>query len=181
MEIWKPVPEFENYYSVSSLGRLMRTGKERGTWQGKILKPSPNSRKGYMQTVLKSDVRKTVKVHRLVAAAFLPNPDNLPQVNHKNGITSDNRVENLEWCDQSYNIRHAYSVLNRKPVQLGRFGAAHNRAKPITAINIDTGEVREFGAMAEAARELKTNCAAICRVRSGEYKHTKRWTFKFTS
>lgn len=53
--------------------------------------------------------QKNVKAHRLVAMAFLPNPDNLPEVNHKNGVKSDNRLENLEWCSRSQNAKHAYA------------------------------------------------------------------------
>ena len=103
MEIWKKIEDFENY-SVSSEGRVRHDKK------GNLKKPH-KTRCGYYTMFLdatKSNVRKSFYVHRLVAQAFFPNPNNYKEVNHLNGIKTDNRVENLEWCDRSHNIKHAF-------------------------------------------------------------------------
>ncbi len=102
-EVWKPVPEFE-YYSVSNLGRIKNPF-------GKILKPSVNY-KGYLTVNLNSEYikHKQMFVHRAVALAFIPNPDELPQVNHINYDKCDNRVENLEWCTSLYNQRYSHAL-----------------------------------------------------------------------
>lgn len=108
-EIWKPVKNFEGLYSVSSLGRVRSEDRIdcRGRFRtGKILLPSALP-KGYLQVVLcKNGKHKTCKVHRLVIEAFLPNPDNLPQVNHKDENVKNNNVKNLEWCDNKYNCNY---------------------------------------------------------------------------
>ena len=103
MEEWRDIQGYEGLYMVSNLGRVKslnyhRTGKER------IMKPSDNGH-GYLFVVLCKDGKdKNCRINRLVAQAFLPNPDNLPEVNHKDENKYNNCVENLEWCDRSYNV-----------------------------------------------------------------------------
>jgi hypothetical protein len=103
-EIWRDVIGYENLYQCSNLGRIKSLGNGK-TWNEKerILKQTIDKR-GYCRVMLcKEGKQKKYLVHRLVATTFLDNPQNLPQVNHKNEQKTDNRIENLEWCTQEYN------------------------------------------------------------------------------
>tara|TARA_R110002167_G_scaffold361407_1_gene579712 strand:+ start:1003 stop:1464 length:462 start_codon:yes stop_codon:yes gene_type:complete len=105
MEIWKSIKDYENY-EVSNLGRVksIRNGKD------VFLKFRDNG-KGYNVSALyNKGVRKDIKVHRLVAINFIENKYNKPQVNHINGIKSDNNSDNLEWCTNKENTIHSYSL-----------------------------------------------------------------------
>lgn len=108
MEEFKPIIGYESYM-ISNEGNIISTLKYRNNKH--IIKPVKDS-KGYLRVTLKDNYgkHKTKKVHRLVLLAFLNNPNNFPQCNHKNGIKTDNRIENLEWCDNLYNQRHAKSL-----------------------------------------------------------------------
>lgn len=100
-EIWKPVAGYEGVYEVSNFGNVknVATNKER-----KLLL----NKDGYVEIVLcKDNVRKAVRVHRLVAEAFVPNPDNKPEVNHKDFDKANNHPENLEWATRKENVNHS--------------------------------------------------------------------------
>ena len=100
IEQWKYVKGYEGLYSVSTEGKVVshRTGIE--------LKPAVNHKGYFVAQFSHSGKRKNMKVHRLVALAFIPNPDNLPEVDHINGDRQDNRVENLRWVTGSANTRN---------------------------------------------------------------------------
>lgn len=112
-EVWKDVTGYENHYMVSNKGRVRALG---GITVRKIL-PKYKNKDGYMFVVLTQNKnQKCYKVHRLVAQEFIPNPENKPQVNHKNGIKADNSVENLEWCTAKENSEHYHHILCGKPI-----------------------------------------------------------------
>lgn len=101
MEVWKAVKGYEGLYEVSNFGQV------RGLKRGRTLSPRANCRTGYLEVNLRrSGTQKTVRVHRLVAEAFLPNPFGLLEVNHKDEDKNNNSVDNLEWCDRHYNTSY---------------------------------------------------------------------------
>lgn len=106
MEEWKTIDNYEDLYMVSTLGKVKSLKHNR------VLRPNIKH-DGYMFVILcKNGKVKPFRVHRLVAQAFIPNPDNLPEVNHKDENKVNNTVENLEWCTSSYNIN--YGTRNHK-------------------------------------------------------------------
>lgn len=122
-EILKPI-DLNPKYSVSNLGRV------RNNKTNKIL--SPRNLCGYQRVSFYVDGKPTdLRIHRLVAKAFIPNPENKPQVNHINGNKGDNHVNNLEWRTNGENIRHAFrtGLIDTRKLSLANRGEKHPRAK----------------------------------------------------
>lgn len=117
IEEWRPVPGYEGLYEVSSYGRVRSLDRYVKTCygsyrlhKGKVLSPGIRP-DGYLVVSLQY---RMFRVHRLVAEAFIPNPDNLPQVNHKDEDKSNNRFDNLEWCDSKYNNNYGTARIRAK-------------------------------------------------------------------
>lgn len=113
-EEWKPIAEYNGLYFVSDLGRIksMYKGKE------KLLKQHTGTT-GYKKVSLYYNKhKKDFKVHRLVALHFVPNKNNFPVINHKDGNKLNNSADNLEWCSHSYNVKHAYNIGLKKSIHI---------------------------------------------------------------
>lgn len=139
-EEWRDVLGFEELYQVSNLGKV-RTIKK-----GEAEMAQQENRNGYMTVHLRNKgVERRAMVHRLVAEAFIPNPNELRDVNHKNGNKADNRIENLEWTTHSDNMTHSFRELGknvRHIVQIGLDGTFIERWNSIVEASEATGICR---------------------------------------
>lgn len=162
-EIWKDIPNYEGLYQASNLGNV-RSLNYNHTKKIKLLKTRPDKR-GYLAIELrKNGKRYCTRVHRLVAQVFLHNPDNLPQVNHKNERKTDNRIENLEFCTNDYNCHYGNHYKN----------VSKSLQKKIKQYDLEGNFIKEWDSIKEASSAIKTtHIGAVCskkRKTAGGYK-----------
>lgn len=173
MEIWKTIPDTFNLLEVSNCGRV------RSLMRGKpcVLKTQIN-RKGYHKIrVTIKRIRKSYSVHRLVAQAFLDNPDNLPQVNHKDGNKNNNSVENLEWINNKDNAHHA--IENGLWRNVFTASKVNNEKRKIPVVAIKENTCMHFKSISEAERYFDSR--HIVDVLKGRREHVKGFSFVYES
>ena len=110
-EVWKPIDGTDGKYEVSNFGRVRTNGKRPGLL---TLTKQPSGYR-YAMIALSNGKQRNCRVHRLVAQYFLPNPDNMNEVNHKDGNKDNNHVSNLEWCTRSNNVKHSFDTGLKQP------------------------------------------------------------------
>jgi hypothetical protein len=178
-EVWKTLPEYDSY-QVSNLGRIASAGRVVNSVQGSrrtsygcsIIKSTDNGRGYKLVTIQVNMRRKNFYVHRLVAAAFLPNPENKKEVNHIDGDKANNRASNLEWATRLENIQHA------KINGLSPIGESTGMAK-LTESNVIEilDALKENPQLNKTAlgRKFGVNCTAIIKISKGQrWKHIAR-------
>jgi hypothetical protein len=177
---WSPVPGYEGHYEVSRDGlvrSLSRRGFDGRSVKEKYLALRPSGI-GYLAVHLRKDnTHKYLYVHRAVAEAFIENPLHRPEVNHKNGVKTDNRVENLEWATRSEQELHKYQVLGYSGTNLGKSGAKNYASIKVVAVNIDDGTLLSFESMSLAAASLSLSDGEISRCVRGLAKRVGRYKF----
>lgn len=164
-EIWKDVVGYEGLYQVSNYGRvksLNYSNQYKSFVRNRILKLSTNH-KGYVCVSIGYKPRRTCTVHRLVAQAFIPNPNKLPQVNHKDGNKQNNVVSNLEWCDNDFNMNHAKinGLLN---------GRTNKLKKQIEQYSLNDEFISKWASAKDVYQTLKISSSHIRECCRGERK-----------
>lgn len=176
VEEWRPIVGYEGLYEVSDWGRVksldrykIDTVGRKQYHKGKVNRLYPTTN-GYIKAMLYKDgVSKNKSVHRLVAEAFIPNPNNLPLINHKDEDKTNNSVENLEWCDLKYNVNYGTAIER-----------CHDKQKkPIIQMTMDGEIVKEYESITDAVNcgFLRSKISLCCngkRKSSGGF----RWKFK---
>lgn len=167
MTMWKEIEGFNGNYEVDECGNVRSKFPNKSV---RNLKPIAKSY-GYIKVNLQANGRIVqASVHRLVAQAFVPNPENKKQVNHIDGNKHNNCVDNLEWVTPSENILHSFSALGRQSPNKGRTGKMHFASKPICQYGLDGKFIKQWDCVSDAARAL--NCR-VCQIINNAMGRTK--------
>lgn len=161
-EEFRDIKDYENY-EVSNLGRI------RNKKTGRILKLD-KTKYGYFQIVLsKNGTIRRARVHRLVAEAFLPNPNKYPEVNHKDEDKTNNKVDNLEWCTAEYN--NSYGTRIKRVVE--------KNSKPVLQYDFSGKFIKEFSSVSDAAEEIGVSLGTLSGALTGQQKTSKGYLWKY--
>lgn len=193
-EEWRDVVGYEGLYQVSNIGRVRSLGHD--TWHpGRVLKPSLDGKGNYYQVGLHKDKKiKHFQIHRLVAIAFLPNPNNLPQVNHKDECKTNNIVSNLEWCTISYNSRYGegrekmiqsrrannnIDDIVRKVKDTKKKNNSYSAEKTICQYSLNGDFIRIWASATDAERVMGICRSGIVRCCNGVYRQARGYIWRW--
>ena len=163
-EIWKDIKGYEGLYQISNFGYIKSLHYSGGTKQ-KIMKFGKD-KDGYLQIILtKNKKHKVYKVHRLVAQTFIPNPDNLPQINHRDENKQNNNVNNLEWCSNKYN---------------SNYGTKNDwNKKKVAQYDLNGNFIKQYRSIIEASKEINKNHSHISQCCHHQRKSSYGFKWEF--
>lgn len=172
-EIWKDIKNYEGLYQVSNLGKV-RNSKGDILYQGSI-------KGGYKRVQLHNTKKaKSLLVHRLVAEAFIPNPENKPYINHKNSCTTDNTISNLEWCTPSENTIHGYKYGNMKNGNKKRATTCkENFSKKVRQYDLKMNLIKEYESLSEASKANNFSKSNLCRCCNMETQKANGYIWRY--
>lgn len=176
MEIWEAIPDYEGLYEVSNYGRvrsILFRNRQKVYKRNKILSMCNNGTGYYVVNLYRDGKGKVFLVHRLTAMAFIPNPNNYPQVNHKDENKKNNHIENLEWCDEKYNNRYGTRNFRETVTKQKKYGI------PVVQKDINGNVICVYSCIREANRKTNIGRKEISRVCKGIYTQAGgyRWEY----
>lgn len=177
-EIWKDIKDYPNY-QISNFGNV-KSLSNNFSRKEKILKHG--KLKGYLFVQLSKNGKiKCYRVHRLVAEAFIPNPDNKPCIDHINTDRSDNRVCNLRWCSHKENMNNILTIdkMSKNAHLKNKFGAEHPLSKPIIQFSKDGEFIRKWENAVEVKKELGIDNSSVSKCCKGKMKSTGGYIWRY--
>lgn len=188
-EIWKDVIGYEELYEISNLGRMKHkdtlvndiNNNRKIHIKERYMKPHLGKRGYYVYIVSKNNKKKHLPIHRLIATHFIQNPNNYPVINHINGIKTDNRIENLEWCTYSHNSKEAFRLgLQKTNYENSRFKKYNDSIKKkINQYDMNMNFIKSWDSIQQASRELNICASHICRCCKGNIKSIKGYKWRY--
>lgn len=198
-EKWRDIKGYEGLYQISNLGNIksltrieytynyLKKEKIKRVRKEKLISSNNNVKRYKIVSLTKNGKTKTFTIHRLVAQTFIPNPENKPQVNHINGIKTDNRVENLEWCSASENIIHAYknnlltsSQKQKEAAKKTIKKAAKAKRRKVYQLTMEGKKIKLWNSMYELYKKYNYSWGTIRKVCIGqqEFAYGYKWKYK---
>jgi len=191
METWRDVKDYEGFYQVSNFGNIRSVRREVASpirnnktihRKGKLISVKPR-KTGYCNVCLyKYGFGKFFPVHRLVAIAFIDNTENKPFINHIDANPSNNKIDNLEWCTQSENIKHAFNLGRKKPPSyfcLRQFGKDNPTSVKILQLDKSGNLVREWDCINDVQRALGFSRPNICKCAKNKIKTAYGYIWRY--
>lgn len=186
-EIRKDIQEYEGFYQISNLGRVKSLARKTfanvnnfTVKEDKIMKLTVNIF-GYITIQLANGTKKLHFVHRLIAAAFISNPENKPFVNHIDGVKANNNIENLEWVTKSENELHAYKTGLKvgKTNMKGVINENHYKSKKVVQSDLEGNKIKEWPSLMQVYRELNFHHANVGSCARGQMKtaYGFKWSY----